>query len=159
MKTEYDVIVVGGGPGGLFAAMEAAKAGSSVLLCERKREMGIPVRCGEAVGEVDFTKYIPMEERWIGAKINTFILVLPNGKEVKLKNDIYTGFILNRDLFEYDLAVKASEAGAKILMKANVTDLIHSEDGSIKGIRVDEMGETREYFASVVIAADGVESR
>jgi len=159
MKTNYDVIVVGGGPGGLFAAMEAAKAGSSVLLCERKREMGIPVRCGEAVGEDDFTKYIAMEERWIGAKINTFILVLPNGKEVKLKNDIYTGYILNRDLFEYDLATKASDAGAKILMKANVTDLIHSEDGSIKGIRVDETGETHEYFASVVIAADGVESR
>ncbi|MEA2077147.1 MAG: NAD(P)/FAD-dependent oxidoreductase [Candidatus Marinimicrobia bacterium] len=159
MKSKWDVIVVGGGPGGLFAAWEAAKAGKSVLLCERKREMGVPVRCGEAVGEVDFTKYISMEERWIGAKVKTFILVLPNGKEVKLKNDMYTGYILNRDLFEYDLATKASDAGVKIVMKANVTDLIHDENGSVKGIRVNEMGESHEYFASVVIAADGVESR
>ncbi|MDZ7821636.1 MAG: 4Fe-4S binding protein [Candidatus Marinimicrobia bacterium] len=42
---------------GLFAAPEAAEKGRSVLLLERKREMGVPVRCGEAVGEKDFRSY------------------------------------------------------------------------------------------------------
>jgi digeranylgeranylglycerophospholipid reductase len=159
MKTKWDIIIVGGGPAGLFAAWEAAKAGKSVLLCERKREMGLPVRCGEAIGEEDFTRYIPMEERWIGNKVNAFILVLPNGKKIKLKSDLYSGYILNRDLFEYDIAAKASNSGAKIKMKANVIDLIKDNDGHIQGVKVLEMNEVHAYYASVVIAADGVESR
>jgi digeranylgeranylglycerophospholipid reductase len=159
MKNNYDVIVVGGGPGGLFAAWEVAKAGRSVLLCERKREMGVPIRCAEAMGEGDIKKYLPVEERWVGARTNSFILVTPNGNEILLKGETYSGFILNRDLFEYDMAVNASHEGAKILMKTNVIDIIHSSDGSAKGVKVDENGEIKEYFASIVIAADGVESR
>lgn len=159
MKTNWDVIVVGGGPGGLFAAWEIAKAGKSVLLCERKREMGVPVRCAEACGEEDINKYLPVEERWISSKTHSFILVLPNGNEIKLTNEKYSGFILNRDLFEYDMAAKAGDEGSKIIMKANVVDLIHNDDGSAKGVKVDENGKICEYYASVVIAADGVESR
>jgi digeranylgeranylglycerophospholipid reductase len=159
MKNKWDVIVVGGGPGGLFAAWEIAKAGKSVLLCERKREMGVPVRCAEAVGYDDIISILPVEERWVSANINTFIMVLPDGQEVKLKNDLYTGYIFNRDLFEYDVAAKASNDGAKIVMKSNVIDLIKDDDGTIKGVKVLEMGAEKDYFASYVIAADGVESR
>ena len=159
MKTNYDVIVVGGGPGGIFAAWEISKSGRSVLLCERKREMGVPVRCAEACAEEDINRYLPVEERWVAKRVNSFILVLPNGKEIKLSNAKYSGFILNRDLFEYDMAVKASENGTKIMMKANVVDLIYHEDGSAKGVKVDENGKIKEYYATVVIAADGVESR
>jgi len=159
METNWDVIVVGGGPAGLFAAWEIAKAGKSVLLCERKREMGVPIRCAEASGDVDLNKYVKVEERWISARSDTFILVLPNGKEVKLKSDLYSGFVLNRDLFEYDIAAKAVDAGAKIIMKTNVIDIIKDEDGHAMGVKVLEFGKEHEYYASVVIAADGVESR
>lgn len=159
MKTDWDIIVIGAGPGGIFTALEASKAGRSVLLCERKREIGVPVRCGEAVGHNDFTSYLPVEERWISSKVNTFILVLPNGKEVKLKSDLYTGYVLNRDLFEYDMAAKAAREGTKIIMKSNVTELILDDRGYVKGVKVLEGGKEKEYYASVVIAADGVESR
>ena len=41
MKTLYDVIVVGGGPAGLAAALEASKNGArKVLILERNRELG-----------------------------------------------------------------------------------------------------------------------
>ena len=159
MNNQWDVIVVGGGPGGLFAAWELAKTGKSVLLCERKREMGVPVRCAEAVGHEDIMELLPVEERWISAKINTFIMVLPDGQEVKLKSDIYTGYVFNRDLFEYDIATKAGDKGAKIVMKSNVTDLIKDKDGKIIGVKTSELGKDNEYYASYVIAADGVESR
>ena len=159
MKRHWDVIVAGGGPAGIFAAREAAARGSSVLLLERKQEMGVPVRCGEAVGAKDLASYVDIDPRWISSEINTFILVLPNGKEVKLKNNMYTGYILNRDLFEYDMAADAAKKGAVIRMKSNVLELLPGKDASPAGVRVDENGRICEHYARVVIAADGVESR
>ena len=41
METLYDVIVVGGGPAGLAAALEASKNGArKVFILERNRELG-----------------------------------------------------------------------------------------------------------------------
>lgn len=159
MENEWDIIIVGGGPAGIFAALKAAEKGKSVLLLERKREMGVPVRCGEAVGEKDLSSYVDIDKRWISSEINSFILVLPNGKEVKLKSNIYSGYIINRDLFEYDMAAQAAEKGAKIKMKANVRELIRKNDGTPAGVRVMEAGIMQDYYAKVIIAADGVESR
>ena len=50
-KSKYDVVVVGGGPSGSMAAWEAAKGGASVCMLEKDRDIGYPVRCGEAAGE------------------------------------------------------------------------------------------------------------
>ncbi len=159
MTNKWDIIVVGAGPAGLFAALEAAKAGKKVLLIERKRELGVPVRCGEAIGHDDFVRYFPIEERWISSRVNSFILVLPNGKEVELKSDLYSGYIMNRDLFEYDMGIKVSEAGAEIKMKSNVIELIKDENYHLKGVVVEEQGNINHYYADIVIAADGVESQ
>lgn len=158
MKNKWDIIVVGAGPAGLFAAKEAASEGRSVLLLERKREMGLPVRCGEAIDHEGLVKYIPIEERWISSRVNTFVLVTPNGQEVELKSEIYSGYVLNRDLFEQDVAAQASEAGVSIKMKANVLDLIFDND-KLLGVIAEEQGVLNQYFADVIIASDGIESK
>ena len=43
----YDVAVVGAGPAGSTAAKSAAENGASVLLIERKVDIGVPLKCGE----------------------------------------------------------------------------------------------------------------
>jgi digeranylgeranylglycerophospholipid reductase len=55
-----DVLVVGGGPGGLVAARElaAGSPGLDVLLIERDRAIGAPVRCGEGVGSAGLSEFI-----------------------------------------------------------------------------------------------------
>ena len=37
---KYDLIVIGGGPAGMFAAVTAAKRGKNVLLLERNDRLG-----------------------------------------------------------------------------------------------------------------------
>ena len=53
----YDVIVVGGGPSGSMAAIEVAKAGFSVCILEKDRDIGTPVRCGEAIGYTGLNQF------------------------------------------------------------------------------------------------------
>ena len=59
MKNNYDVIVVGGGPSGSMSAIEIAKAGYSVCILEKDRDIGMPVRCGEAIGYTGLTQFFP----------------------------------------------------------------------------------------------------
>ncbi len=49
MPSPYDVIVVGSGPAGATAARYAARRGLKVLLVDKRKEIGVPVQCGEYV--------------------------------------------------------------------------------------------------------------
>ena len=44
MKASYDVVIVGGGPSGSMSAIEISKAGYSVCVLEKDRDIGMPVR-------------------------------------------------------------------------------------------------------------------
>ncbi len=49
MTLEYDVVIVGAGPAGSITAKFAAENGASVLMIEKRQEIGSPVRCGEGI--------------------------------------------------------------------------------------------------------------
>ena len=57
MNNKYDVIIVGGGPAGSMAAIEISKAGYSVCILEKDRDIGMPVRCGEAIGYTGLNQF------------------------------------------------------------------------------------------------------
>ena len=57
MKKEYDVIIIGGGPAGSMAAIEASKSSLSVCLLEKTRKIGGHVRCGEAISESSIEEF------------------------------------------------------------------------------------------------------
>ncbi len=73
-QQKFDVIVVGGGPAGTTAARYAAQEGLSVLLLEKDRDIGIPVRCGEAIGDEGIRIFLEPQERWIKFHLNLWIV-------------------------------------------------------------------------------------
>lgn len=157
MRDEYDIIVVGAGPAGSMAARFAAEQGVSVLMLEKDRDVGYPVRCGEAISKAGVEEFIPVDEKWISAKINKFALVSPNGSEAVIEFGD-AGYVLERRIFDYELAKTAAGKGAVILTRAYVNGLLFNE-GSVSGVKYEFRGEQKEVKAKVVIAADGVESR
>jgi len=157
-KSEYDIIIVGAGPAGTVAARYAAMSGADVLVLEKDRDVGYPVRCGEAISKRNLVQFIEPNDRWIVAKLNKYAFIAPDGGEYVVESAEVEGYILERRIFDYELGKLASEAGAKIQTRVYVNGLI-LEGSKVCGVKAEYQGEQFEIKAKIVIAADGVESR
>jgi digeranylgeranylglycerophospholipid reductase len=157
MKIKYDIIVVGAGPAGSIAARFAAEQGVSVLMLEKDRDVGYPVRCGEAISKAGVEEFIPSDDKWIAAKISKFSFNAPDGSEVVIDFGD-AGYVLERRIFDYELARIAANAGAEILTRSYVNGLSF-DNGKVSGVKYEHQGEQKEVKSKIVIAADGVESR
>ncbi|MDO5845673.1 MAG: FAD-dependent oxidoreductase, partial [Methanocorpusculum sp.] len=162
MNSSYDVLVVGGGPGGAIAAKTAAQAGLSVLLVEKRPAIGAPVRCAEGIGKQDLAEFIEADPRWISAEVDRAVLVGPDGSRFTLDSGATggakVGYVLDRKVFDRELVWRAAEAGAEVQVHARASAPI-MDNGRIAGAVIQQHGKTYEVRAKVVIAADGVESK
>ncbi len=154
---QYDIVIIGAGPGGSVAARYAAEKGVRVLMLERDREAGIPVRCAEGVSHNGITPFIEINQKWIAAKIDVACLHSPDGDKAYMHNN-GVGYVLERRIFDTELCNLAIRAGAKMLTKADALGLEFS-DKSIIGVRYRHNNEIKTANCSIVIGADGVESR
>jgi digeranylgeranylglycerophospholipid reductase len=158
LKNQYDVIVVGAGPAGSTAARFAAAGGTSVLILEKDRDVGYPVRCGEAVSHEGVIQFIQPDPKWIAATVTRFRLVAPNGKSVVPRLE-GTAYVLERRLFDYELAKLAAQEGAEVITKAYVYDLLKDDSGKAIGVKALIKDTSVEIHARLIIGADGVETR
>jgi digeranylgeranylglycerophospholipid reductase len=156
-QKEFDCIVVGGGPAGTTFARIAAAEGLSVLLLEKDRDIGMPVRCGEAISDKGLRLFVEPNPRWITSHIDRIKMVAPDETVVEF-DLVEKGYILDRRIFDYDLAQYAAQEGAQIVTKAYVDGLI-IEDDKVVGVKGTYLGEPFKKRAKIVVGADGVESR
>ena len=156
-QQQFDCIVVGGGPAGTTFAQVASRGGLSVLVLEKDRDIGMPVRCGEAISDKGLRYFHDPDPRWIQSTIDRIKLTAPNGTEIEFDlND--KGYILDRRIFDYDLAHMAVQEGAMVVTKAYVNGLIIDND-MVCGVKGNYLNTPFEIQAKFVIGADGVESR
>jgi len=157
MADGYDVVVVGAGPGGAVAALSAAEKGLRVLLVERKRVVGVPVRCAEGVSSAGLERFIRPSPRWVASTLEGAALYSPDGTRVDIKVD-GRGYILERAVFDRELVRLAAEKGTEVLLGAYVDGLV-TRGNRVAGITYRDGSGRGEVKCAVVIAADGVESR
>ncbi|HEX6827999.1 MAG TPA: NAD(P)/FAD-dependent oxidoreductase [Burkholderiales bacterium] len=147
---EWDVLVVGLGPGGGAAAAAAAEAGMRVIAIERKRVVGEPVQCGE---------FIPMPlGRFAGGagvlkqQIAGMKSILPSGA---VTDSPHRGFMIDRAAFDQALAARAAGAGAELRLGWAIESL----DPERRIAKVREGRNRRQVRYRALVAADGPHSR
>jgi len=154
---EFDVIIIGAGPAGLRAAIKLAEQKANVLCIDKKQEIGVPKRCGEGLGIGWFEKLgLKPDRRWAIQPIYGAALYSPSGKMVEVKFNEASGYILERRVFEKELAKEAARKGAKIRCKCHAAGFKRSSGKVIVDCIQD--GEPVQYAAPLIIAADGTES-
>lgn len=157
MRTAYDLVIVGAGPAGSAAAIRAAEAGLEVLLIEKRQEIGVPVRCGEATDTAMIRNFMPIDERWITNRIEKYAIYNAEGECVVVPPSADT-IILDRKVFDAALAQRAARLGADVRVSTTATGLLR-DNGRVTGVRIKSMGRSQDVRAKIVIAADGTESQ
>jgi digeranylgeranylglycerophospholipid reductase len=159
---DCDIVVVGAGPAGSITAKYAAMAGADVILIEKRQEIGVPVRCGEGIAGRWFEEAgITPDEKWITHRVKGAKIVSPDGSTLHIDEKIAgkeVGMVIERDIFDQEMAKEAAKAGAKIMIKTAATDLLW-DDQKVAGIKALEYGEDIEIKAKCVVGADGFESQ
>ena len=120
---ECDVLVVGAGPAGSSAARASAKAGAKTIFIDKKKEIGLPVQCGESISDylIPLLPFkIPKEQLiW---KIDG-MLFYAEDIAIKRTGKTWSGYAISRKNFDKWLANKAGNAGAKLLINTELIDL------------------------------------
>ena len=104
-----DVAIIGLGPAGASAAAMAAKAGLSVIACEKKAVAGFPVQCAEFVPAMLDAGDLVMRETTV-QRIHEMITFVESDAPDLTKN--FSGHMIDRRAFDAALVEKARRAGA-----------------------------------------------
>jgi geranylgeranyl reductase family protein len=152
MNWDYDVIIVGAGPGGATAARFCAKAGLKTLIIEKER---LPryKPCGgclstKTVHLLGFDLSPVIENTIYGAK---FTYCSKDPFFIESKDPI--AFLVMRDRFDELLVKEALEDSAAILEGEKVTRVEEKGDG----VEV-ELEKGKKFHCRYLIGADGAES-
>ncbi|MHB8894843.1 MAG: NAD(P)/FAD-dependent oxidoreductase [Candidatus Geothermincolia bacterium] len=166
---KYDLIVVGGGPGGSIAAKTACELGLKTIFFERGTVPGEKNVSGTGLSpkcfrDFDFMREMNLEHERV-ATMATLHLSDDNNVEKNFfsfspsHNAPYpeAADYLTRNVYRSELdpwlAELATTAGAELQVSTKVTEVTRDSSGKIDGVKTDR-GE--EFKADIVIGADGV---
>jgi len=174
---KYDVIVVGGGPGGLMAAKTAAEDGLKVLLVERKKKLAEVNRACLQIFYLrwvcpdEYLEPVSVENTLDGTKFHfhgpgfsvdykgplkpylNAVWVSPSGYRVyPFKNELF-GFYYEKESLLAGLLASAEKAGVELMSGTLALGMENTPDGVKVFVRGGNGTKTLE--ARKAIAADG----
>jgi electron transfer flavoprotein-quinone oxidoreductase len=164
-RLSFDVVVVGGGPAGMAAAITMVRGGLKVILVERGRFAGAKnffggVMYTHALADIlpDYWERKPPFERpvteqgfWMLSPDSVVRIMHKSEEYHKEPADSYTALRARMDPW---LAQQAVDLGILVVTKTNVTACLKDEKGRVIGVSTDR--PEGDIYAPVVVIAEGV---
>ena len=124
----HDVVIAGGGPGGLHAGTCLARHGFDVVLCEEHDTVGTPVHCTGVLAHDAFDEFAIGRESILN-DLTTVRFHAPSGDTVSYTTPSVAAVVIDRQLFDRSLAQEASAAGVRVRSGCRVTNVVIDPDG------------------------------
>ncbi|MCW3982414.1 MAG: NAD(P)/FAD-dependent oxidoreductase [Candidatus Bathyarchaeota archaeon] len=160
-KPQPDVVVVGGGPVGAYAALHLAKKGLAVRVFEEHPQIGLPSHCAGhiSIRSLKHMGLYPLPSGIIENEFSAANFYSPQGTKFTLKLSCPVTTALNRARFDQFLAEQAKAAGAEFALDSRVESLL-IQKGAVQGVHL-KTGENLpiQVRSKIVVDAEGVSSR
>ena len=167
------VVIIGGGPAGMLAAISSVQNGNEVIILEKMNMLGKKLlitgkgRCNitSSIPIEDFIKNIPGNGMFMYSSFNNFNnndilkILKQEGVETKVErgNRIFPVSDKSQDVRQALIRV-VEKLNVKIILNTKVEDILIDDSKNVYGVKANINGKSKEFKADKVILATGGKS-
>lgn len=158
MHTDFDIIVLGGGPSGAQAGIAAARAGHRVLLVEKNGFLGGSLTAMGVGPMMSF--HNPAGEQVVQGQAEELVqrLMKKNASPGHISDSVtYCSTVtpFDSEILKIELESMFLEAGGQLLYHTHFADTETDAEGNVAAVRLCNKAGLRRYSARVFIDATG----